>query len=51
MKTLLTLSVIFLVSACASREPQEVRCDIRLQPINLPKSKSSALVAPARIVP
>jgi hypothetical protein len=50
MKTWI-LSVIFLVSACASREPQEVRCDGRLQPINLPKSKSSALVAPARIVP
>ncbi len=51
MKILLTLSLILWLSACASGESHEVRCDTRLQPINLPKPKNSAVVAPVRSVP
>lgn len=45
------LSLILWVSACASQASHEVRCDARLQPINLPKPKSSAIAAPVWGVP
>jgi len=51
MKILWTLSLVLWVSACASRESHEVGCDSRLQPINLPKPKSSAVVTPVRSQP
>jgi len=51
MKICWILSVILWVSACASQASHEVRCDARLQPINLPKPKSSAVVAPVRSQP
>ena len=47
MKVLLTLSLFLWVSGCASQASHEVRCDVRLQPINLPMPKSSAAAAPA----
>ena len=46
MKVYWILSLILWVSACASQASHEVRCDARLQPINLPEPKSSAAAAP-----
>jgi len=40
--------LLLCLTACASHE---LRCDGRLQPINLPKAKASTLAAPVRSGP
>jgi len=48
MKNRWILLLILCLSACASHE---LRCDGRLQPINLPKGNASTLVDPVRSGP